>query len=140
MSENAPAQLAIETRFEAQWIDDSVLLRYENDARKKPTGPYIHFFIRTGRAREMGFAGNKILYRRPGWIVAQCFVKARKGTQACRVMADSVIAIFEGQQFSGITFRESEVVEIGIDRNEKAAFWQANAKVFFDHDFERSFT
>jgi hypothetical protein len=132
---NAPAALAIETRFKNQWTDDEVLLRFENDARKKPTGPYIHFFIRTGRAIEMGFSGNKILYRRQGWIVAQCFVLAKKGTQTCRVMADSVIAIFEGQQFSGVTFRESEVIEVGDDRG----FWQANAKVFFDHDFERSY-
>jgi len=140
MSENAPAQLAIETRFDAQWIDDGVAIRYENDARKKPPGPYIHFFVRTGRAIEMGFAGKKILYRRPGWIVAQCFILPRKGTQACMVMADAVIAIFEGQQFSGITFRESEIVQVGISSTSKEAFWQANAKVFFDHDFERSFT
>jgi hypothetical protein len=139
MPENAPAQLAIETRFGAQWTDDSVVLRYENDPRKKPTGPYIQLFIRSGRAVEMGFSGNKILYRRPGWIVAQCFILPKEGTQTCRIMADAVIAIFEGQQFSGITFRESEVVEIGINTAIKSVFWQANAKVFFDHDFERSY-
>jgi len=136
MSSHAETHLAIETRFDAQWADQSVAVRYENDARKRPTGPFIRLVIRNARASEVGYSGNKILYRRPGWIVAQCFVQAKEGTQAARVMADSVIAIFEGQQFSSITFRESEVVEVGDDVN---GFWQVNAKVFFDFDFERSY-
>lgn len=132
----AATQLAIETRFNTQWVDDSVAVRYESDPRKRPTGSFIRFVIRHASSMEKGFAGNKILYRRQGWIVAQCFVEAKKGTQEARVMADSVIAIFEGQQFSNITFREAEVVEVGDDDN---GFWQVNAKVFFDFDLERTY-
>jgi len=133
MPTHAAVQLAIETRFSAQWADQSVVIRYENDPRKLPAGPHIRLFIRNGRAIEVGFSGGKILYRRPGWINAQCFIQAKLGVKQARQMGDAVIAIFEGQQFSEITCRESEVVELGDDGE---GFWQANAKIFFDHDFE----
>lgn len=135
MPTHASTQLAIETRFDTQWADNSVAVRYENDPRKKPTGSYIHLFVRNGRAVEMGYSSQRVLYRRPGWIVAQCFVQAKTGTQACRAMADAVVAIFEGQTFSDIIFREGEIVEVGDDDD---GFWQLNAKVFFDFDFERT--
>ena len=134
MATYAGVQLEIETRRETLWVDDGVEVRYENEARKLPTGDHIQFFVRSGLSRETGFSGGKILYRRPGWIVAQCFVQAKKATQICRTIADAVIDIFEGQQFSGITFRESEVVEVGSNEG----FYQINAKVFFDFDFERT--
>lgn len=133
---HAAAHLAIEDRFRLQWSDNSVAVRYENDPRKRPTGNFIRLSIRNARSNEIGFNANKILYRRQGWIVAQCFVVAQKGTQLARVMADAAIAIYEGQKFSKITFRESELVEVGDDGN---GFWQVNAKVFFDFDFERSY-
>lgn len=133
MPTHAEVQLAIETRFNTLWADESVAVRYENDPRKRPTGPFIRLSIRSAASKEVGFAESKSLYRRPGWIVAQCFVQAKQGTQAARVIADAVIAIFEGQQFSDVTFRESEIVEVGDGGN---GFWQINAKVFFDFDLE----
>ena len=136
MPTHAAVHLAIETRFNAQWADQSVSVRYENDPRKRPTGSWIRLSVRNEKAVEIGFNANKVLYRRPGRIVAQCFVSNKQGTQAARVMADAVIAIFEGQQFSSITCRESELTEVGDDGN---GFWQVNAKVFFDFDFERSY-
>ncbi len=134
---HATAQIAIEDRLRIQWADDDVDLRYENDPRKKPLKSYVHLFVRSGRAVEMGFSSSRVLYRRPGWIVAQCFVEAKTGTQVCRAIADAVIAIYEGQTFSEIIFREGEVVEVGDEGN---GFWQLNAKVYFDFDFERTIT
>ncbi len=133
MPTHSVAQLAIETRFEANWIDNDVELRFENEARKQPEGPFIRLRIENLRSRLVGIAGNRHLYRRPGWISMQCFVVTKKGTQACGVMADAAIAIFEGQQFSSITCRESEVLRLGDDGK---GFWQINAKVFFDYDFQ----
>jgi len=137
MATYAGVQLEIETRMEAQWADDDVTVRYENEARKLPTGKHIKFFIRSGLSNESGFAGGKILYRRPGWIIAQCFIQAKEATQQCRTIADAVVNIFEGQQFAGITFRESEIVEVG-NLDGSNGFYQINAKVFFDFDFERT--
>lgn len=51
-------------------------------------------------------------------------------------MADKVLDIFEGQQFDGITCREGELEELGDDGE---GFWQVNAKVYFDHDIERTY-
>lgn len=136
MSTHASAQLAIETRFSTLWPDQDVDTRFENEARKTPTGKYIQLHVRNLREEEVGFAAGKILYRRPGFIVAQCFQKAHEGTQEARVMADAVLAIFEGQSFNGITCNTAEVVELGDDGE---GFWQVNAKIFFDHDFERSY-
>lgn len=136
MPTNAEVQKAIETRFRDNWPDQSVELRFENEARKKPTGKFIRLNIRNLRPIESGYSGGKILYRRPGIIWAQCFVPAKTGTQQARVMADDVADIFEGQQFSEITCNEAEVEEIGDDGE---GFWQANAKIYFDHDFERTY-
>ncbi len=133
---HAAAHLAIETRFNTLWVDQDVAVRYENDPRKIPTDKFIRLTIRNGISTEVGFAANKILYRRQGFITGQCFVQAKQGTQEGREMADAVIAIYEGQQFSSITFRESELVEVGDGGN---GYWQVNAKVFFDFDFERSY-
>lgn len=135
MTTHSEAQKAIETRFDTNWSDDEVVYRFEQDPRKKPSGPHIRLFVRSLRALEVGYKGANILYRRPGWISMQCFVQVGTGTQAARAMADAAIEIFEGQQFSGVTCRESEVVELGDDGK---GFWQANAKVFFDFDFERA--
>jgi len=136
MPTHAEVQLAIETRLRDNWPDQSVELRFENEARKKPTGKFIQCNIRNLRPIESGYAGGKILYRRPGIIWIQCFTPARTGTNVARVMADDVANIFEGQQFSGITCNEAEVEELGDDGE---GFWQANAKVYFDHDFERTY-
>ncbi len=126
---------AIETRFRTNWADQDVAIRFEQDAKKRPSGPFIRVVVRSLRAREVGYSGDKILYRRPGWISMQCFVQVGKGTRSARSMGDAAIAIFEGKQFSGITCRESELQELGDDGK---GFWQANAKVFFDFDFERT--
>lgn len=136
MSSYAAAHLAIETRMDSLWTDDSVSIRYENESRKIPAGDWIRFSIRTLRGREVGFSAGKILYRRPGIIWAQCFVQAKTGTQRARIIADAVIDIFEGKSFSGITCDVSELSELGDDGE---GFWQVNAKIFFDHDFERTY-
>lgn len=133
MPTHAEIHTAIETRFDANWADQTVAIRFEEDPRKRPTDPFIRLVVRSLRSQEVGYSGDKTLFRRPGWIAMQCFVPVGSGTQAARVMADAAIAIFEGQQFSSITCRESEVVELGDDGK---GFWQVNAKVFFDFDLE----
>jgi len=133
MATHAAVQLAIETRMGALWPDQDVDVRYENEARKRPTSNHIQLFVRSFRSVESGYSGGKILYRRPGVIRAHCFVPAHEGTQEARVMVDTAIGIFEGQQFGGITCNEGEVEELGDDGE---GFWQVNAKIYFDHDFE----
>ncbi len=136
MPTHAAAHLAIEDRMNTLWADESVDVRYENEARKIPTGDHIRLNVRGLRPIEVGYSGNKILYRRPGIIWAQCFVQAHTGTQRARVIADAVADVFESKQFGGITCNEAEVVELGDD---KEGFWQVNAKIFFQHDFERTY-
>lgn len=136
MSSHAAAHLAIETRMDTLWTDDTVCVRYENESRKIPPGDFIRLTVRSLRSREVGYGAGKILYRRPGIIWAQCFVEAKTGTQRARVIADAVVDIFEGKSFSGIACDVSELVELGDDGE---GFWQVNAKIFFDHDFERTY-
>lgn len=136
MSNYADAQLAIETRFQTQWADQDVALRYENEKRQLPSDNFIRLVVRSSRSEEIGYSGPNILYRRYGIITAQCFVLPQTGTQKARELADAVAGIFEGQSFSGITCRESEVVEVGDDGN---GFYQVDARVYFDHDFERTY-
>ena len=136
MPTHSQVQIEVETRLQDNWSDPDVDLRFENEARKIPPGPFVRLTIRSGRSQEKGYAGNKILYRRPGIIWAQCFVPRQFGTQKARSIADAVLDIFEGQQFGGITCSEGEVQELGDDGK---GFWQANAKIYFDHDIERSY-
>ncbi len=136
MSTNAEVHLAIETRMHQQWVNQDVRVRYENESRKIPAGPFVRVVIRTQRAFEVGYAGNKIRYRRPGTIIAQCFVVAKTGTQVARDLADTVIGIFEGQQFDDLTCEEGWIEELGDDGN---GFWQVNARINFDFDFQRSY-
>lgn len=136
MPTHAAVQLAIEDRMRTLWTDQSVDVRYENELRKRPAGNFIRLTVKSLRSREVGFGAGKILYRRPGIIWAQCFVPAKTGTQRARVMADAVIDIFEGKSFSGLTCDVSELSEIG---NDGKGFWMVSAKIFFDHDFERSY-
>ena len=137
MPTSAAVQLAIENRFETQWADDDVSLRFEEDPRKKPTGSFIRLSVRGLRSQEKGFSGAKILYRRPAFISMQCFVQVGDGTQLARVMADAAVAIFEGQTFSDISCGESEIREVGDD---KEGFWQVNAIVYYDFDEEITVT
>ena len=130
------ASVLIETRMDALWADQSILVRFENDPRKKPADKYVHLFVRNGREVEMGYAGNRVLYRRPGWINVQCFVLPHQGTKDLRAMSDAIADIFEGQQFSGITCTEAEVEELGDDGE---GFYQFNVKIHFDHDYERPY-
>jgi hypothetical protein len=137
MTTHAAAQIAIESRFDTLWTDQDVAVRFEEDRRKRPTTPFIRLSIRSVRSVPVGISGNKILYRRPAMISMQCFVPVGTGTQAARIIADTAIAIFEGQQFSGITCRESEVKELGDDGQ---GFWQVNGLVYFDFDNEVTLT
>ncbi len=137
MPTHAASQIAIETRFDTKWVDQTVSVRYEADPRKKPVDKFIRLSVRNLQSRRVGISGGKILYRRPGFINMQCFVLTGDGTQNARVMADTAIAIFEGQSFSSITCRESELREIGDDSE---GFWQVVARVFFDFDFEVTVT
>lgn len=133
MPTHANSHLAIETRFQSNWSNDDVPIRFEQDPRKKPSSSFLRLSVRNLRALEVGYSGDKILYRRPGWIHIQCLVPVGKGTQVARDLADTAIAVFEGQQFSGITCRESEIKETGDDGK---GFWQVVAKIYFDHDYE----
>jgi len=136
MSTNAEAQLAIETRLNANWTDQGVELRFENEARKIPVGEHLRLSIRNLRPFEVGYSAGIVRYRRPGIIWVQCFVEAKTGTQRARVIADAVADIFEGQQFGEITCREAEQEELGDDGE---GFWQVNCKIYFDHDYDRSY-
>lgn len=130
------AQVAIENRLKQNWTDNDVLLRFENEGRREPGKPYIQTLIKELRTEEVGYAGNKILYRRFGLIWAQCFWPAKEGTKKARDVAQAVIDIYEGQQFSQIICREGNIDPSGDDGK---GFWQVNAKIEFDHDFERTY-
>ena len=125
----------IEHRLRTNWADDEVDVVFEQDRQKRSTGLFIRASVRSLRSIEVGYNGGSILYRRPGWISMQCFVEVGNGTRRARDIADDAIAIFEGQQFSGVTCRESEMQELGDDGK---GYWQCNAKVFFDFDYERN--
>lgn len=136
MPTEVEAQNAIESRLTAEWLDQDVELRFENDPRKLPTGSHIILHLRHVVTTEVGYSGNNILYRRFGMIVAQCFVEAKNGTKIARGLADAVLDVYEAKQFGSISCNQGEVVPVG---DNKDGFWQCNAKIFYDHDFQRSY-
>jgi hypothetical protein len=135
MPTNSQVLTSIESRFDSNWDDDSVEVRYEQDRRKRPSINFIRLTVRTLGTQEMGIAGSKILYRRQSSIVMQCFTIVGNGTKLAKDIADRAVAIFEGKQFAEITCRESSIRELGDDGK---GFYQVNATVFFDFDLEVS--
>lgn len=128
------AQNHIESRFKANWPTSvKALLCAENIGKLKPYPPYVRLTIRHAASEQKSIGGGFILYRRDGIVIAQCFSEVRKGVKPARLLADTFVAIFEGQQFGTspvITCRESAVNEIGVSND----MYQVNASVMFDWD------
>lgn len=139
MTTEVEVQTAIETRLRDQWPTlwdetEKVAIVYENTGQEEPQVPYLKFFIRHGPTQEQGYGGGRILYRRFGAIVVQCFTSLGSGVLLARKIAAMIGRIFEGQKFSGVTCREAAMTEVGPNQEGE---YQVNVRVEFDYDQER---
>jgi hypothetical protein len=104
------ARAAIEGRLNTNWSTTSI--QWDNVKFTPPDGPYVRCHIIFG-AREKPNLGKDIaIVRNTGTIVLSIFVKQNTGTATMRTYADTLKAIFDTQQFSGITCREGNVDDL----------------------------
>lgn len=133
------AQIAIESRLKEQWpllwlSAEKVTLVYENLGGEEPQLPYLKIYIREAGSEEKGYNGNKILYRRFGTIIGQCFVALGATATLPRQIGDTFRKVFEGRQFGGVTCREGDLITVGATSEGK---YQVNSRVYYDFDEER---
>jgi hypothetical protein len=133
----AEVNIAIEDRctalFNVTWArQPPVLIIHENVSRSRPAPPYVRFFVTTIREDGKQYAGNRIDTRYLALLTAQIFTTKGEGTKMGRSIADVLKAIYEGQQFGGITCREAVLTNVGNDPKVEALY-QQNLRIPFDY-------
>lgn len=102
------ARQAIEARAAANWTTTPI--RFENVPFQESAAPYMALFILDGDGVQISL-GTPAVRRWSGVILMQIFVQPDSGTKLARTYADSLGAIFDGQQFSA---GDSGTIRTGI--------------------------
>lgn len=104
------ATQAIRDQFRVQWaaLSNGYPVVYENqktdDAPTPDSDIWARLTVRRGEKTLVGIASNR-RWRQPGYIYVDLFCKHGIGTKALEDLADDVLGIFQGQEFSGIVCR-----------------------------------
>ena len=108
----AAAQLAIESRFEAQF--SSCPIKYQNvDFEEKANETFAELQIKEGDANRASIGVSSVLHRSTGVISVNIYTAKNTGTVTARGYADLAADVFRDQKFSGITCRSPVVRNIG---------------------------
>ncbi len=101
---------AIEGRLQTAW--STTPIQWDGVKFDPPAGPYLRCHVLFG-AREKPNIGVDIpIVRNTGTIVLSLFVPANIGTTLLRTYADLAKLIFDGRQFSGVTCREADALDL----------------------------
>jgi hypothetical protein len=111
----ADTRAAFEARLAANW--STTPITWENVEPPERTSAYIAPFLLDGEANQVSL-GTSPRHRHAGVFVMQIFVPEASGTQTARAYADTLAAVFRGQQFSAgssglITCRSPSLRSIG---------------------------
>ena len=127
----AAIELAIQQRVEANWTATEV--EWQNTEFDPKLGtPFVKVTLLFGDENIAGFAGTDSgnMYRKVGVVFFSIFVPPDSGTRLAYTHADNLIALFRGQEVSGIRFRGVEVNEVG----EGDGWFQVNVSIAFEAD------
>lgn len=121
--------IAIESRFNSQWADRTPVA-YGNLPYAPIVGTaYVRLIVLTGRALQASM-GAAPLYRHPGVIDVSVFIPEGSATKPALDLADAVVAIFRGAQFSGILCRPADVRNLGV----VGGWFQVNVSIPYHRD------
>lgn len=108
----------IRERFDAQWPSLQPDILYTFDNQGEPENPnnaaWVRLTILNGTAQQVEMGGSKRRWRRPGVVAVQIYIPAGSGTGLATELGDSVRDIFEGVTISGVIFRATSLVRVGI--------------------------
>lgn len=109
----ASEHAAIEARLSANWTTTPI--KFDNvDYKPTTQAAWIELQIATGEQSAVSLGGiGATLYRNVGIISITVNVPLNSGGRTAKGYADSIAAIFRGQQFSSITCRGATITQIG---------------------------
>jgi hypothetical protein len=127
---------AMQAKMKTAWDLTTHPLFYQNvaggaRALPEPIGPWARMFIEHLQGFQATLGGpNFRRFRRRGNIIVQIFVPSGEGLSEAYTLGKVVTDAFEGQDVSGIWFRNAKINEIGPDGN----FFMITATVDFEYD------
>lgn len=107
--------IALQSRFDTLWNNETPV-QWPNVAFSlEDKTEWVRFTILSEPARQAAMGGNNSnLYRHPGFVSIQIFVKPNTGIKRALELADMVTNVWRGAQFSGITMGAPSVIPIGV--------------------------
>ena len=106
---------------------------YETQSYKPgPKTPWVYFEVMGGQGiqKTLGPTGSRI-FRKTGLIMAHVFVPLGRGDGVARTHADSIGAIFQGVEFSGVL---GKAASVGQGEKADGTFWRVTVSIPFQFD------
>jgi len=104
--------IAIESRFYNNW-GAATPVKYDNvDFTPPAGGAFVELQVHNGDALAVS-TGADITYRSPGIISINIYLPLNTGSNTGKEYADTIAAIFRGQQFSGISCQAASITRLG---------------------------
>ena len=128
--------LAIEQRMLTNWSGDEPVFIDGDGSEPSHGQSHLAITVTSAGASLEGFTSTHMLDRNIGLIIVDVFTPWGSGNASNRELCDSVLDIFSGQQFSGITCETGSAVRVG-----KSGEWlQYSVSIPFRRDKYRSRT
>ena len=108
---SAAINIAIENLFATAW-GSTTPIRYDSVPFTIPTTSWVALEVWDGAVNKASL-GKVALRRSYGTVFVTVSAPVNTGSNAARVLADSVIAVFRDKQVSGITFIDSNIRRLG---------------------------
>ncbi len=129
----ADERLAIERRFAANYV--GTVVKYENVPFVQPSTAWVSLHLLSGEGRQVSVGAARSLHRYVGVVQVDIYIPEDGGTAQSRTIADTVEAIFRGQQISAgssgtIIFRTPFYVPHGIE----AGWYRATVSTTYQRD------
>lgn len=125
------AQELIEQKFTTAW-GATTPVGYDNVEYEPAPNvlQWVRLNVLDEAAFQTGMNGTDNLYRHPGTIIIQVFVREGKGVREAKQLADTVAAIFRGANENGILYRAPSIERIGPNNG----WFQVNVNIPFHWD------
>lgn len=126
------AQKQVEQLFAAGW-GSTTKIAYDNlqfNPDEVNDDSWVRLNVIDGTAEQVGLGAEANLYRHPGVVIVQVFVKEGQGIRVAKQLADQVAAIFRGTTSGGVLYRTPSVERIGPN----GGWFQVNVNIPFQWD------
>lgn len=125
------AQQLIEQKFNTAW-NAATPIAFDNVEFDPPAtvDQWVRLNVLDEAAFVAGMGGGVNLYRHPGIVIVQVFIRDGSGIREAKQLADTVAAIFRGANENGILYRAPYVETVGPNNG----WFQVNVNIPFHWD------